>query len=149
MIVRTGISGTSICTTEGKRACLLKWNPASSSATVPSVEKYRIQAFDPKYGKFLLITTIEGDFCQEEKRWRDVSEITSYKIEEATLGKLRHIFAYSKIKLQVAAQNRIGLGRASPKLSRCIQLKILSFCRLISNTFFRSIFSALDSAAGD
>ncbi|CAD7933059.1 unnamed protein product [Amoebophrya sp. A25] len=111
-----GIRAVPLCEIAGQRAYRITWKPpttgesASYLEETPQIEKYHIQVFDPRFGKFLTVSVLEGDYDVEAKRVLKIEEINSFKLEEAAIGKLAHIFDQEEIKVQICAENKAGQG---------------------------------------
>mmetsp|Transcript_8829 Transcript_8829/g.21492 ORF Transcript_8829/g.21492 Transcript_8829/m.21492 type:complete len:1020 (+) Transcript_8829:300-3359(+) len=104
-----GIRTACLDDTRGKRVFKITWTAPKFDTECP-IEKYHLQVFDPRYGKFLTLSVLEGDYDEDEKRFIKIEEQNFFKMQESEMGKLAHIFCEDEVKIQVCAQNRIGCG---------------------------------------
>ncbi|CAD7934286.1 unnamed protein product [Amoebophrya sp. A120] len=105
-----GIKATCLNDTRGQRIFKISWDQPRNRDENAPIEKFHVQVHDPKYGKFLTLSVIEGDYDEAAKRVLKIEELNYFKMEEKNMGKLSHIFNEQEISVQVCAQNKIGMG---------------------------------------
>ncbi len=73
----------------GQRVLEFAWTPPDMDEfTQLPLKKYIVQVFDPKFGRFLNIATLEPDYYEDRGRFLGIEELNFFTLKEAEMGKL-------------------------------------------------------------